>query len=66
MLRGTWTLLGDEVRSGTLDLTCDWLDAAALRTDLLCGPSGDDHTDVRTMLRMLPALRVLDLFQRSA
>lgn len=65
MLRGTWMLLGDEVTSGTLDLTCDWLDVAALRVDLLRGPSGDDHADVRTMLRMMPALRVLDLFQRS-
>jgi hypothetical protein len=58
-------MLGAEVRSGTLDLTCEWLDADALRADLLRGPSGDVHDDVRTMLRIIPALRVLDLVQRS-
>jgi asparagine synthase (glutamine-hydrolysing) len=66
MSRDTWRILGDEVRAGRMLDDCDWLDMAALRRDLLRGPSGEDLPDALTMARMMPALRVLDLWRRYA
>jgi asparagine synthase (glutamine-hydrolysing) len=65
IFRDTWRLLGDEVRAGRMQDDCDWLDMPALRRDLLRGPSGKDIPDALTMARMMPALRVLDLWRRS-
>jgi len=66
MFRAAWRSLGDEVRAGGMQDDCAWLDMAALRRDLLQGPSGDDVTDAVTIARMMPALRVLDLWRRYA
>jgi asparagine synthase (glutamine-hydrolysing) len=61
---GCWRILGDEVRSGALDGTCDWVDLPALRADLLRGPVGDQQADALSVTRLMPALRVLDLWRR--
>jgi asparagine synthase (glutamine-hydrolysing) len=64
MREGLWAALGDEVRAGALDGTCDWVDLSALRADVLRGPVGEVQADVLSVARMMPALRVLDLWRR--
>jgi hypothetical protein len=66
MFRAAWRSLGDEVRTGGTQDDCAWLGMAALRRDLLRGPSGENLPDALIMARMIPALRVLDLWRRYA
>jgi len=65
MCEGLWAALRDEVRAGALDGTCDWIDLPALRADVLRGPVGEVQADVLSVARMMPALRVLDLWRRN-
>jgi asparagine synthase (glutamine-hydrolysing) len=64
-LADAWRALGDDVRIDALDGACDWVDLPTLRADLLRGPSGQLMPDVLTFARMMPALRVLDLWRRN-
>ena len=58
--RECWRILAAEEANGT----CDWLDMESLRRDIARGPSGDDDADIRTVIRMMPAVRVWHMAER--
>lgn len=62
--RDCWRLLATEAADGAFDGTCDWLDMDSLRRDIARGPSGDDDADIRTVIRMMPAVRVWHMAER--
>jgi len=62
--RECWRMLAEEAGAGAFDGTCDWLDMESLRADILRGPSGNDQADLRTVIRMMPAIRVWHMAER--
>ena len=62
--RECWRLLATEAADGAFDGTCDWLDMDSLRRDIARGPSDDDDADIRTVIRMMPAVRVWHMAER--
>ncbi|MFO8079877.1 MAG: asparagine synthase-related protein, partial [Armatimonadota bacterium] len=62
--RDCWRLLAAEAADGAFEGTCDWLDMDSLRRDIARGPSDDDEADIRTIIRMMPAVRVWHMAER--
>ncbi len=62
--RECWRMLAAEEAAGAFDGDCPWLDMDSLRQAIRRGPSNDDQADLRTVIRMMPALRVWHMAER--
>ncbi len=62
--RECWRILATEEAAGAFDGDCPWLDMDSLRQAIRRGPSNDDQADLRTVIRMMPALRVWHMAER--
>ena len=62
--REYWQMLAAEEAAGAFDGECPWLAMHSLRQSVICEPSDGDQADIRTVIRMMPAIRMSHLAER--